>query len=58
MEGRNEGMPGPALCHSNGRSISRVEINREFLTALTKIQTNTPNLIGEDVEVEKLYHNQ
>lgn len=55
-EGRNEGMPGPALCHSNGRSISRAEINREFLTALLKIQSEAPNLIGEDVEVEKSYH--
>ncbi len=56
MEGRNKGMPGPALCHSNGRSISRAEINREFLTALTKIQSEAPNLIGEDIEVEKSYH--
>ena len=56
IEGRSEGMPGPALCHSNGRSISRAEINREFLVALSKIQATNPEMIGEEIEIEKSYH--
>ena len=55
-EGRNHGPLAPALCHVNGLSISRTELNNEFICALELIQDNHPHLIAKNIDVAGTYN--
>ncbi len=56
-EGKNEDEElVPAVCHSSGVSISRAEINKEFLSGLDRVKKGPKKLIGKDVDVENSYN--
>ena len=55
-EGKTTGALAPAICHSTGLSISRTELNNEFISALEKIQDSHPQLIAKVVDVAGTYN--
>ena len=55
-EGRSTGALSPAICHVGGKSISRTELNKEFITALEKIQEDHHYLIAKNIDVGGTYN--
>ena len=55
-EGSTSGDLSPAFCHVGGKSISRTELNNEFISALEKIQEDHHNLIAKTIDVGSTYN--
>ena len=55
-EGKTTGELAPAICHTTGLSISRTELNNEFISELEKIQESHPQLIAKAVDVAGTYN--
>ena len=55
-EGKTTGELAPAICHTTGLSISRTELNNEFISELEKIQESHPHLIAKAVDVAGTYN--
>ena len=55
-EGKTTGELAPAICHTTGLSISRTELNNEFISELEKIQESQPQLIAKAVDVAGTYN--
>ncbi len=55
-EGRATGALSPALCHEGGTSISRTELNNEFISALERIQDEHHYLIAKNIDVAGTYN--
>ena len=56
VEGKNVGELAPAICHKNGKSISRTEINSEFVAAIEKVQDQNNHLIAKNIDVAGAYN--
>ena len=56
IEGNTSGELALALCHKAGQSISRTELNNEFINALEKVKENHHNLIAINIDVAGEYN--
>ena len=56
QEGRTTGELSPAFCHKGGKSISRTELNNEFIASLERIQDEYSYLIAKTIDVAGTYN--